>query len=229
MKLLAIETATEACSVALHIDGQTRDRFSLAPRGHADLLLPWVGELLAEGGTTIRQLDALVFGRGPGSFTSLRIGIGAAQGLAWGADIPVVPVSSLQTTAQVAASDGAQRVLVALDARMSEVYFGAFERDEKGLMHAAGPESVGPPARVRIPDARAWSGIGNGFERYPELAALSSGLEAVHADTWPRAGAMIALAQEWLRHNRALPADRAQPVYLRDKVAEKPAATPNPA
>ncbi|MFT5371872.1 MAG: tRNA threonylcarbamoyladenosine biosynthesis protein TsaB, partial [Lysobacterales bacterium] len=127
MKLLAIETATESCSVALAIDGQIRSRESMQIRGHAELLLPWIEELLAEGELALSGLDALVFSRGPGSFTSLRIGIGVTQGLAWGADIPVVPVSSLQSTAQAVVDRGVSSAIVALDARMNEVYCGTFK------------------------------------------------------------------------------------------------------
>ena len=121
MKLLAIETATESCSVALSVEGQVFERSIVSPRAHADLLLPWVEELLSEGKLTLKELDAIAFSRGPGSFTSLRIGIGATQGLAWGADIPVVPVSSLQSAAQASVERGVTAAIVALDARMNEV------------------------------------------------------------------------------------------------------------
>ncbi|UCE90616.1 MAG: tRNA (adenosine(37)-N6)-threonylcarbamoyltransferase complex dimerization subunit type 1 TsaB, partial [Pseudomonadota bacterium] len=127
MKLLAIETATEACSVALAVDGDVRDRFEIAPRGHAGLVLPMAKALLAEAGLGLRELDALVFGRGPGAFTGLRIAAGVVQGLAYGAELPVVPVSSLATLAQgVSAQTGASDVLAVFDARMGEVYWGAF-------------------------------------------------------------------------------------------------------
>ncbi len=222
MKLLAIETATESCSVALAIDGQVRERAALAPRGHADHLLPWISELLAAGGVALSDLDALVFGRGPGSFTSLRIGIGVTQGLAWGADIPVVPVSSLLSTAQVAAGKGVKSAIVALDARMSEVYCGTFQLGKQGLMQPVSEEMVCPPEVVTKLDADGWSGVGIGFERYAQLAEFSASLESVHADTWPCAAAMIPLAGAWLEKNTPLPAEQAQPVYLRDKVAEKP-------
>lgn len=223
MKLLAIETAFEACSIALSMDGQVRERFELAPRQHAELLLPWVSELLAEGGIKLNQLDALAFSRGPGSFTSLRIGIGVVQGLAWGSGVPVVPVSSLQTLAQAAAGEGVRKAIVAMDARMNEVFHGCFVLDENGLMNAAGREIVCEPELVAVADPAAWSGVGNGFERYPGLAGLSSHLNSVHPDIWPHASAMIPLAEAWLLENKALPASQAQPVYIRDQVAQKPA------
>ena len=222
MNLLAIETATESCSVALSIDGQIRKRSKIAAREHAELLLPWVRELLAEGEVSLSDLDAIAFSRGPGSFTSLRIGIGVTQGLAWGADIPVVPVSSLQSTAQVAANFGIESAIVALDARMNEVYCGTFRVDGQGLMRPAGEEKVCPPEEITRMESTGWGGVGNGFERYPALADFSKSLDAIHADTWPSASAMILLARDWLNAHPPLPAEKAQAVYIRDKVAEKP-------
>lgn len=222
MKLLAIESATESCSVALSIDGVLRERAAVAPRRHAELLLPWVEELLAEADVTLGDLDALAFSRGPGSFTSLRIGIGVAQGLAWGAGLPVVPVSSLQSAAQAAVALGVEAAVVALDARMNEVYCGQFRLDEQGLMQPIVEERVCPPGDIRLEDPGEWSGVGNGFERYPELASLGKQLHSVYADTWPQAAAMIPLAEHWMADNAMLHAAQAQPVYLRDKVANKP-------
>ena len=222
MKILAIETATESCSVALSIDGEVRERSALAPRGHAELLLPWVSELLAEGEISLQQLDALAFSRGPGSFTSLRIGIGVTQGLAWGAEIPVVPVSSLQTTAQVAAGEGVNAAIVALDARMNEVYCGAFRTDAQMIMRPVIEEMVCAPEKVTELEFDGWSGIGNGFARYEQLGEFAGSLESVHAEIWPTATAMIPLAKDWMKSNEPLTADQAQPVYLRDNVAAKP-------
>lgn len=220
MKLLAVETAFEACSVALSLDGERRHRFETAPRGHARLLLPWVEALLSETGVSLADLDAVAFSCGPGSFTSLRIGISVVQGLAWGADLPVVPVSSLQATAQVAARDGVRRALVAMDARMNEVYAGRFERLD-GVMSPAGHERVCTPAEAAGLAVAGDTGVGNGFERYAELANLQ-GLTGTRAAVWPDASAVVTLAEAWLTSNAPLPAEQAQPVYLRDKVADKP-------
>lgn len=220
MKLLAIETSTETCSVALSLDGERRERFEHAPRGHARLLLPWVESLLAEAGLRLPQLDAVAFSRGPGSFTALRIGIGVTQGLAWGADLPVVPVSSLQATAQGVDRDG---VLVAMDARMNEVFAGAFRRQDH-IMRPAGEEAVLLPEAVTVPPEGAWCGAGNGFDRFEPLRALAARLEGVIIDAWPRAAAVAELAEDWLRDHEPLPPEQAQPVYLRDRVAEKPSA-----
>ena len=219
MKLLAIETAFEACSVALAIDGECRERFEQAPRGHAERLLPWVEALLAESGLRLAELDAIAFSQGPGSFTSLRIGISVTQGLAFGAGLPVVPVSSLAATVQ---ASGAARALVAMDARMGEVYAGAYEMRE-GIARPVVADSVLPPGSVRIPDDGAWTAVGNGFERFEELSALAAGLKGVLPRAWPTATAVALLAADSLQHTPGLPAETAEPVYLRDKVAEKPA------
>lgn len=221
MNLLAIETATETCSVALAINSELRQRYQHAPRQHAELLLPWIQELLAEAGIGFGAVDAIAFSRGPGSFTSLRIGIGVVQGLAWASDCPVIPVSSLAATAQVAAVNGVKTALVALDARMNEVFTGLYRLNERGIMIADGMERVCPPGDVHIPREQDAYGVGIGFERYPELNELATGLAGIRADSWPDALSVIKLAQHWLLDNEALPAEMAQPVYLRDNVAQK--------
>lgn len=229
MKLLAVDTAFEACSVALAVDGELEECYAVAPRAHARLLLPWVTELLARGGVRLGDLDAIAFTRGPGSFTSLRIGIGVVQGLAFGAGLPVVPVSSLRATAETARrervreSDGQlDSALVAMDARMDEVFAARFEQRD-GLMCAAGDERVLPPETAAGLFRPGDAGVGSGFARYEPLSR-ACGPPLRMADTWPRAGAVAALAQAWLRGSDPLPPEQAQPVYLRDRVAERPRA-----
>ena len=212
MNLLAIETATETCSVALSINGDIQQRFKHAPRQHAELLLPWVEELLTEAGIGIGAVDAIAFSRGPGSFTSLRIGIGVVQGLAWGSDCPVIPVSSLAATAQSAAKEGITSALVALDARMNEVFTGLFRLNDNGIMTAVDQERVCGPELVQVSDATNVYAVGVGFDRYSELIELGTELAGVRADIWPDATSILKLAQEWLLHNKALPAELAQPV-----------------
>ncbi len=208
--------------MALSLNGATIERFAMAPRGHAELVLPWVKELLAEAGTGLRQLDAIAFSRGPGSFTSLRIGISIVQGLAWGADLPVVPLSSLQIVAQGAAAlAGTEQTLVAMDARMGEVFCGLFERDGTGIMRPRGPERVCPPEVAAGLVEAGTSGVGCGFQRFPALSESAGLLGGVYADIWPRAATMSGLAEDWLQSHEPLSAAEAQPVYLRDKVAEK--------
>ena len=234
-RLLAIETSSEACSVALSVGGETRLRHELVPLRHAEMLLPAVRSLLAEAGICLADLDAIAFGQGPGSFTSLRIGIGVVQGLAWGAEVPVVPVSSLAAAAQTALAreaevnpaileglPGSHHILVALDARMREVFHCSYTISTEGLVRELEPEQVSPPAAVQATGA-AWTlAAGNGFERYPALQQLGESLNRVRPEILPGAEAVIILAQHWLLSNQALPAVEAQPVYVRNQVADKP-------
>jgi tRNA threonylcarbamoyladenosine biosynthesis protein TsaB len=221
MHLLAIETASETVSVALSINGEVLERYEHAPRQHAELLLPWVEELVADAGIGFNALDAIAFSRGPGSFTSLRIGIGVVQGLAWASDLPVVPVSSLAATAQSAYKEGISSAVIALDARMNEVFTGTFVANSDGIMTLTDRERVCAPQDVSAPKEAGYFGIGIGFERYDGLKSLSKQLVDVRTDIWPKASSVLTLARVWLLSNEALPAEQAQPVYLRDNVAKK--------
>lgn len=221
MNLLAIETATETCSVALVINGEVLERYQHAPRLHAELLLPWVESLMADAGIGFAALDGIAFSRGPGSFTSLRIGIGVVQGLAWACDLGVIPVSSLAATAQTAVNKGIKSALVALDARMNEVFTGTFEANSDGIMIPTGVEKVCSPEDVQVPVGTETHGIGIGFERYAALIGLSGRLATIQPDIWPKASSVLTLAEEWLRTSGPLSAEQAQPVYLRDNVAKK--------
>lgn len=224
--LLAIETSSEACSVALSIGGEVLERHEHAPLRHAELLLPAIRGLLSEADLALSGLDAIAFGRGPGSFTSLRIGIGVVQGLAWAADLPVVPQSSLAALAQAAAEragGAADHIVVAVDARMQEVFCAPFVRGAGGLVQVAGEERVGPPGRVVSAPADRWIAAGNGFERFAELEEMGRAAVECLPELVPRAAMVARLALGWLENNRPLPASQAQPVYVRNKVAEKPA------
>ena len=225
-RMLAIETSAEACSAALAVGGEVRERFELAPLKHAERILPMISGLLAEAGLRVADVDAIAFGRGPGSFTSLRIGIGVVQGLAWGADRPVVPVSSLAAVAQgvvdAQTAPVAARIVVAMDARMGEVFHAAFRRDERGRVVPDGDERVSAPESLTAEGE--WLAAGNGFQRYEALERLATGAIACLPDAWPRAGAVLRLAEAWLESNEPLPAALAQPVYIRNNVAEKPKA-----
>ena len=222
MNLLAIETATETVSVALDINGDVRENYEHAPRKHAELLLPWVSELLADAGIGFSALDAIAFSRGPGSFTSLRIGIGIVQGLAWASDCPVVPVSSLAATAQSSVELGVKSAVVALDARMNEVFTGSFTVNGNGIMEPVAEERVCAPQEVCLTADAGAHAVGIGYARYPDLMQAAGGLKAVHADVWPRASSVLVLAKDWLKKgNEPVSAERAQPVYLRNNIAEK--------
>ena len=216
MKILAIDTATERCSVTLRTEARTFDRVIDTPRGHADLILTLVQDVLNEAATTLADLDAIAYGRGPGGFTGVRIAIGVAQGLAFGASLPTVGISDLAAVAQQVAAPG-DRVLVCMDARMNEVYWGVFDCGADGLVVAAGIEQVSAPAGVDAQVATITKLAGTGFRAYPELAQRFAMFPPT--DALPRAAEIALLGAAALRKGEGRPAHEAQPVYLRDNVA----------
>jgi tRNA threonylcarbamoyladenosine biosynthesis protein TsaB len=220
MNLLAIETATESCSAALLAGGRLLERSELAPRRHAELLLPMCEALLAEAGLRRADLDALAVGCGPGAFTGVRLAISAAQGIALALDLPVVPVSSLAALAMQAPPNGAD-VLAVIDARMGEVYAGTFRRGGDGLIEAIGPETVGAAEALSLPAAPAWNVIGSGWTGYATALATRLPAPPVWADgeRYPQAADVARLAEPLAREGRGVAAEQALPVYLRDKVA----------
>ncbi len=227
MRLLAIDTATEGCSAALLVDGNMSVRMQVEPRMHAELILPMLEDLLAEAGLSVTQLDVLAFGRGPGAFTGVRIATGVIQGIAFGADLPVVPVSTLRALAQRTYDEfHYENVLTAFDARMNEVYWAAYQLAENGLMRLTGEEAVVSPTAVDYPqDAGThgidWAGAGSGWQAYDE--ALCQALPVKPAETFPelisRAEEVAKLAVYDYDNNLAVSAENALPVYLRNKVA----------
>jgi tRNA threonylcarbamoyladenosine biosynthesis protein TsaB len=226
MRVLAIDTSTEACSVALFIDGGVTARFELTERSHADLVLPMVDSLLAEAGMSLAELDGLAFGRGPGAFTGLRIASGVAQGLALGAGLRVAPVSSLAAVAEQVPAESGAVVLACNDARMGEVYWGVLRKEADGSVMPLCAESVSGPERV----AAGWSGIGhaagNALPRFPALAQRLADADAVlHAGVYPRAEAVARLGARLLAEGRGVDPQDALPVYVRDDVARSPAGT----
>jgi tRNA threonylcarbamoyladenosine biosynthesis protein TsaB len=224
-RILAIETATDACSAALLVGDAVSERFEIAPRRHAALLLPFVESLLAEAALAVGELDAIAFGRGPGSFTGLRIAAGMAQGMAFGADLPVVPVSTLAALAQGCVREcGAQAVLAALDARMQEVYFGAFRVAADGLVAAVGEEVVCAPSAITVPEGDDWYTAGEGWRNYSDLmnAQLSRPPVARLDTARPHAADVARLAAARWQRDGGVPAELAAPVYLRNHVADKP-------
>ncbi len=229
MKLLALDTATEWCSVALWQDGEMRHRETRAERGHGGQLLGLIDALLAESGITLGTLDALAFGRGPGAFTGLRLAASVTQGLAFAAGIPVIPVSDLRALAQqmLVPADPDARVLVCQDARMGEVYWAGFY-SRGGHAQADTPENVAAPKgmldlAIEWIGARAACGAGSGFAAYPELMALTPRLTQVRAEIHPRAQEIALLAARDGLH-LAVPPEQALPVYVRDNVAVVPAS-----
>jgi tRNA threonylcarbamoyladenosine biosynthesis protein TsaB len=222
--ILALDTSTDACSAALLLDGQMLQRFKVEPRRHTHLLLPMVEELLAEAQISLKALDAIAFGRGPGSFAGIRIATGAAQGLALAADLPVVPVSTLEAMAFAADASAGDYLLTALDARMDEVYWCAWQRKGQAL-HLLVEEQVSAPADMQLPAAvsgNAFAALGSGWcyrERMP--AALTAVISDYTTDIYPQAEAMARLAAAAVARGDVMTADEAQPVYLRDQVAWK--------
>lgn len=219
MKLLAFELSTEACSVAVHVDGQVRERFEIAPRRHAELALPWAEELLAEAGIARSQLDAIALGRGPGAFTGVRLAIALAQGVALALDRPLIPVSTLQALAMRAPAEAGQ-VLAAIDARMGEVYVARYQQVD-GLPWLQDAERVCPPQAVVLPEGIRCAGVGTGFAAAEGAIAAQLGpaLSSVDATALPRASDVLALALPMLARGEAIAPERVEPAYLRDNVA----------
>jgi tRNA threonylcarbamoyladenosine biosynthesis protein TsaB len=233
VRILALDTATESCSAATLLDGRLTARERLLERGHAECILTLIDEVLAQGGVELTELTAVAFGRGPGSFTGVRLAASIAQGLAYGAGVPVVAVSDLAAVAQrgLREEGAALRVLVCNDARMREVYWGCFERSAEGLATAVGPEQVGPPGTVRVP--AQWPpgagsfGAGSGFTAYPELRASLEGALSRVLEIRPRAEEIALLAVAEVAAGRLLDPEQALPLYLRNEVVQSPPKTSN--
>jgi len=217
MRILGLETSTDLGSCALHLDGELMERRCPPGRPHSETLLPLVHDLLAEAGLDFSQLDAIAFGAGPGAFTGLRVACGIAQGLAVAADLPVLPVGTLEALA--VGSDG-ERVLALLDARMNEVYYAAVERDGEGV-RLVGEVRVAPPGEVALPEGGGWIACGNALAAYPVLAqgVADAGLSS-HPEAMPTATAVVRLALPRLVRGEAMDPALAAPFYVRDKVAQ---------
>jgi tRNA threonylcarbamoyladenosine biosynthesis protein TsaB len=220
MRVLALDTATEACSVALLSGDELISRSAEGGRSHAHQVLEMVEAVLAEAEGSLSMLDGIAASIGPGAFTGVRISVAVAQGLAFGAGLCVVPVSTLEALALQTVQSGGRLALACLDARMGEVYWGCFAADLARGLIASCPASVGPPESVVLPAPGAYRGIGRGFGAYPALAALP-GLELDPKDSTalPNAREFARLGALRLRREEGMdPADLSPP-YLRDKVA----------
>ena len=227
MRILALDTATEACSVALlsgpgsmPAEAEILGRYEELGKSHAQQILGMVEAVLAEAQTPLATLDAIAASIGPGSFTGVRISVAVAQGLAFGANLPVVPVTTLEALALQAVPGGAECILACLDARMSEVYWGCFEADSGRGVAAIGAAAVGPPGSVLLPEGRACRGIGRGFAAYPLLAALPGlTLDPKNGRTLPDARDFARLGALRFALGEACDPAELRPLYLRDKVA----------
>jgi len=217
VKLLALETATEACSAAVWVDGAVFERYELAPRRHAALILPMIEAVLAETGIKINQLDALAVGRGPGAFTGVRIALGIIQGIAFASDLPVAPVSTLAALAfGVARETGQMRVAAALDARMGEVYWGTWIIDGE-IGELLGLERVCAPAQATAPPGE-WFGAGTGWAAYSQILSQRLTVSGWQGDCYPHAGDVVRLAAAPGGRSEWLTAEQVLPVYLRNQV-----------
>lgn len=224
MKFLALDTSTEACSVALALDGQILALDEVCPQQHSKRILPMLQQLLSDAGVSLYQLDGIIFGRGPGSFTGVRIGVSVAQGLAFGADLPVFGVSTLVAMAQAAAvQQNATEVIAAIDARMAEVYIAAYTLDEAGLMQAITPEIAAKPAALpEVLTSLSFTsqvlGVGTGWQTYPQT--LQQLAPALIADSilYPSAQFMLPFASRAWQQQLFVSAEQAEPVYVRDEV-----------
>ncbi|WP_432470731.1 tRNA (adenosine(37)-N6)-threonylcarbamoyltransferase complex dimerization subunit type 1 TsaB [Amphritea sp. HPY] len=226
-KILALDTSTDACSVALYIDGEVREDFRIIPRQHTKQLLPMVSEILDQAGLKVSQLDAVAFGRGPGSFAGIRIATGVAQGLAFAAQLPVIPVSTLAAIALVSADKyRVERIVSTLDARMNELYSAAYEI-RAGLPVLLDSETVSAPQDIVLPeivqpDGGNWFAAGKGWLYLEDMpAAVKDAVSDPVLEIYPTAAAMVRIAAEELANGRTVKADDALPVYLRDEVAWK--------
>ena len=230
LRLLAVDTATEACSAALYVDGEITQQYQVAPREHTQLILQMIETLLAESELSMGQLDALAFGRGPGSFTGVRIATGIIQGLGFALDLPVVGVSTLAAMAQQACHEHhAQSVLCAIDARMGGVYWAEYLKAENGLMRLSGTEEVLTPDATPLVEGSQWTAVGSGFKAHSEIlqARFANNINNTFEDVLPQSKYMTVLAAESYSNGEAVQAKFASPVYLRNNVAKK-SQKPNP-
>ena len=227
MNLLAIDTSSVACSVALQCGEDIFERHEEQAREHTRLLMPMIREVFSEAGTDPDGLDAIVLGNGPGSFIGMRIAASVAQGLAHGASVDIVPVSSLAAiAAQVFAESDAREVVVAQDAHMNEVYLGAFRRGDDGLPEPLFPERLQDQTPIdQLDEATAGSRVAAGFgwQRYPHLATANEDLIGnMSAVLYPSARYLLALGKAGLDGELGVAPQDVVPAYLRHKVAEKP-------
>jgi len=221
MKILAIDTATEACSVALLTDGQCQEIFEIIPRQHTERVLPMVDEILRNADIALPQLDAIAFDCGPGSFTGVRVGTSVTQGLAFSADLPVIPVSSLAALAQLAfRTNNQQQVLSTIDARMNELYWGCYQ-SENGIMKLIKQEKVSPVPDIVLQGD--WHCIGSGWDSYHVELNQSEQvcINSFTAGCFPHAQDVALLAENLYKQGKMVSAENAIPSYIRDEVTWK--------
>lgn len=227
MKLLAIDTSSLACSVALKAGAKVYEQHEEQEREHTRLLTPMIKRVLSEAGVALADLDAIVLGNGPGSFIGMRIGASVAQGLAYGAGLKIIPVSSMAAVAaQVFAETDANEVVIAQDAHMTEVYLGAYCRGDANLPELLFAERLHGQQSIEELDPSGAAGrvaAGFGWQRYPEFAALNEPLIGSRSNAlYPKARYLLPLGAIALQNGESVDPQDLMPAYLRDKVAEKP-------
>lgn len=216
-KLLALETATAACSVALWLNGDITQRFKIAPQRHSDIILDLIDELLNNAEINLRDLDAITFGSGPGSFMGVRIATGVAQGIAYGIDLPVIPVSTLQALAQAAYQKiNSEQVIAGWDARMDHVYWGIYQADARKIMQAITGDHVGRPEDIKFLQGK-WIGVGNAWPIY--CSHLPSDFLFLEKEIYPDAASIALIADQKFKQGDILSPEKAEPTYIREKVA----------
>ena len=223
MNIVALDTCTESCSAALLYQGELFTRVEMTQRGHSELILGMMDDLFKQAEISISEIEALAFGRGPGSFTGVRVGVGVAQGVAFARDIPVIPVSSLASLAQqVADTLQVEYIGVAMDARMGEIYCASY-RCVDGTVTLLDKEQVCPPEQFIPISDQQWVGVGTGWGVYDEVLRqnFAGKLSNISVEHYPNASSVIKLAQIEIKAGRLLSADQAMPVYLRNNVAKK--------
>ena len=219
VNLIALETSTEYCSLAVARGAALFERNFHAGQRHSELALPVLDELLRQAGLDMKSIDGIAYGAGPGSFTGLRIACGMAQGLALARDLPVTGVGTLLALAE---NCGADKVIACLDARMGEVYHGVYQRSGSEWIEIHAPGLYKPDAVPRV-EGRGWTACGSGFRVHGAALALcyEGCLARVHADAVPEAAAMLRLARVVFAAGKGVDAAAAVPLYVRDKVALK--------
>lgn len=220
MNILAFDTSTNACTVALQCGEQVYQRFEVAPRRHTELLLPMIDALIKEAGIETEQLDVIGYGHGPGSFMGVRLATGIAQGIGFATNAPLVPISTLQTLAQSAHQKfGSEAVLAAWDARMSEMYIGSYGLADQGLMKPIKADMLIQPEQVDV-DSGEWLAVGNAWAEYESRIPkqVYEKIKKTDSELFPQAIAMLPIIQEYFQGNQVVEAVTALPLYLRNDV-----------
>ena len=217
--VIALETATAACSAAVWLNGDIKWRFEIAPQRHSEIILLFIDELLIEAGIQLKEVDAVAFGCGPGSFMGVRIATSIAQGIAYGVDRPVISVSTLQALAQSAYQKiRSERIIAGLDARMDSIYWGGYQADEQGIMQALIRDRLSKPAAIAFA-GDDWIAAGNAWEAYADF--LKVPFKAAHSDIYPDAASITLIANQKLIRGDIFPPEKAEPIYIREIVARK--------